>query len=68
MLRSSLGFHTVTLSMVLLQPETSQLFDDLKKYKQETGGVKEYPDDYGNWIERELVLFKVQAQIGRAHV
>lgn len=50
MLRSSLGFHTMTLSMVLLQPETSQLFDDLKKYKQETGGIKEYPDDYGNWI------------------
>ena len=50
MLRSSLGFHTMTLSMVLLQPDTSQLFDDFKKYKQETGVIKEYPDGYGNWI------------------
>ena len=50
MLRSSLGFHTMTLSMVLLQQDTSQLFDDLKKYKQETGAIREYPDGHGNWI------------------
>lgn len=50
MLRSSLGFHTMTLSMVLPQSDTSQLFDDFKKYKQETGGIKQYPDDYENWI------------------
>ena len=48
MLRSSLGFHTMTLSMVLLQQDTSQLFDDLKKYKQETGAIREYPDGHGN--------------------
>ncbi len=52
MLRSSEGFHTMTLSMVSLKPETQQLFHDFQKYKQETGAIMMYPDKYENWIIR----------------
>lgn len=49
MLQSSLGFHTVTLSMPLLDNEYN-LVMDFKKYSQQTGGLQMYPDRHGNEV------------------
>lgn len=50
MLQSSLGFHTMTLSIMLLKHETRQLIMDFRKYSQKTGNIKIYPDKYRNTV------------------
>lgn len=53
MLRSSLGFHTLTLSKHLLEDfgETKDhLITDFKKYSQETSNIQIYTDKYGNIV------------------
>ena len=49
-MRSSLGFHTMTLSMVLLKQETSQLFQDFQRYHSDTDSIQMYPDGNQNCI------------------
>lgn len=48
MLRSSLGFHTMTLSTPIFKTETKQLLNNLKEYREKTGSIKMYPDEHGN--------------------
>ncbi len=50
MLRSSLGFHTITLSLWLFLNEASQLIADFRKYSQETGAIQIYSDEYQNVV------------------
>ena len=47
MLRSSLGFHTLTLSYPLFFQEAQQLISDFTRYSKETGAIQMYPD-HGN--------------------
>lgn len=47
MLRSSLGFHTLTLSNISFLSETKYLRSDFKRYSQETGAIQMY-EDHGN--------------------
>ena len=42
-MRSSLGFHTLTLIMHMAEKEARQLLIHLKKYSQKTGRIKIYP-------------------------
>lgn len=42
MLRSSLGFHTITLSLSLLENEASQLITDFCTYRKKTGTIEIY--------------------------
>ena len=44
-LRSSLGFHTITLSMWLFPGDILQLLSDFKKYGQETESIQIYPNE-----------------------
>lgn len=51
MLRSSLGFHTMTLSTTLMmEKDVQQLFQDFRRYSSETGAIKMYSDNHGNCI------------------
>lgn len=50
MLRSSLGFHTMTLSTPISKAYTKQLLDDLKEYSKKTGIIHMYPDERGNTV------------------
>lgn len=47
MLRSSLGFHTLTLSYSLFFKEAQYLISDFKRYSKETGAIQMY-EDHGN--------------------
>lgn len=47
MLRSSLGFHTLTLSYTLFFQEAKCLISDFKKYSKETGAIQMF-QDHGN--------------------
>lgn len=47
MLRSSLGFHTLTLSYPLFFQEAQRLISDFKRYSKETGAIQMY-HDHGN--------------------
>lgn len=47
MLRSSLGFHTLTLSYPLFFQEIQYLISDFKRYSKETGAIQMY-EDHGN--------------------
>lgn len=47
MLRSSLGFHTLTLSNISFLSETKYLRSDFKRYSKETGAIQMY-EDHGN--------------------
>lgn len=47
MLRSSLGFHTLTLSYISFSSETKYLISDFKRYSKETGAIQIY-EDHGN--------------------
>lgn len=42
MLRSSLGFHTITLSLILDKKTAGNLIRDFRKYSQDTGLIKMY--------------------------
>lgn len=44
MLRSSLGFHTLTMSFPIFKQEMQQLISDFKQYSKETGTVQMYPE------------------------
>ena len=44
MLRSSLGFHTLTMSYPIFIQESQQLISDFKKYSKETGALQMYPE------------------------
>ncbi|GHU76782.1 hypothetical protein FACS1894188_09840 [Clostridia bacterium] len=50
MLRSSLGFHTLTLSLILTEKEAKQLMGDFKMYSRNTGFIKIFPVD-GNRVD-----------------
>lgn len=50
MLRSSLGFHTMTLSLPLFSQDAIQLMMDFKKYSQETHSIQMYSDRPGNEV------------------
>lgn len=52
MLRSSLGFHTIKLS--LEQKEVNKLLRDFKKYSQNTGLIKIFPVDGKEYIDFKL--------------
>lgn len=47
MLRSSLGFHTLTLSRPVFSHEAQYLISDLKRYSKETGAIQMF-QDHGN--------------------
>lgn len=47
MLRSSLGFHTLTLSYPLFFKGAQYLISDFKRYSKETGAIQMY-EDHGN--------------------
>lgn len=47
MLRSSLGFHTLTLSYPLFFQEIQYLISDFRRYSKETGAIQMY-EDHGN--------------------
>jgi len=49
-MRSSLGFHTMKLSMYLIK--TDQLLEDFKKYSKQTRSIQIYPDKNGDTIIR----------------
>lgn len=42
MLRSSLGFHTITLSLSISTNEASQLITDFCTYREKTGTIEIY--------------------------
>lgn len=44
MLRSSLGFHTLTMSYPIFMQESQQLISDFKRYSKETGALQMYPE------------------------
>lgn len=44
MLRSSLGFHTLSLTKLLLKSETQYLISDFKRYSKKTGAIQIYQD------------------------
>ena len=50
MMQSSLGFHTITLSKLLLDKETKQLTEDFVKYSRKERYLQMYPDKNGNWV------------------
>lgn len=47
-LQSSLGFHTMALSIPIFKQETKQLISDFKKYSVETGNIQMYSAQNGN--------------------
>lgn len=47
MLRSSLGFHTLTLSRPVFLQEAQYLISDFKRYSKETGAIQIF-QDHGN--------------------
>ena len=49
-MQSSLGFHTITLSKLLLDKETKQLTEDFVKYSRKERYLQMYPDKNGNWV------------------
>lgn len=49
-MRSSLGFHTLTLSMPLLFGNGHELIECFKEVSNKAGELQIYPDDYGNVI------------------
>ncbi len=49
-MRSSLGFHTITLSMLVYNGETKQLTEDFVKYSQKERCIQMYPNRNGNWV------------------
>ncbi len=53
MLRSSLGFHTLSLSIPLAKPEVSPLIEDFRRYSRETGSIQIY-SERGNIIIKFL--------------
>ena len=50
MSQSSLGFHTLTISMILLDDECDALILDFKKYSQKAGDIQMYSNEYGNLV------------------
>lgn len=50
MLRSSLGFHTLTLFLILTEKDARQLMKDFKKYSLDTGLIKIFPVE-GNGLQ-----------------
>lgn len=44
MLRSSLGFHTLTMSCPIFKQEMQQLISDFKRYSKETGAIQMYQE------------------------
>lgn len=44
MLRSSLGFHTLTVSYPIFKQEMQQLISDFKRYSKETGAIQMYSE------------------------
>lgn len=48
LLQSSLGFHTLMLSSILL--DTAQLLEDFITYSKKTGAIQIYTDKYGNTV------------------
>lgn len=53
-LRSSLGFHTMALSIPIFKQETKQLISDFKKYSEETGSIQMYSDQNENTVIKFL--------------
>ena len=55
MLRSSLGFHTMSMIKLLFDDDASQLIKDFKRYSKETGLIKIFPvnGDYNITYFRE---------------
>ena len=49
-MKSSMGFHTMTLSRILFKDETKQLLTAFSKYSSMTGEIQIYTDKYGNKI------------------
>lgn len=49
-MHSSLGFHTITLSMFLLDRETWQLTEDFVKYNRKERCLQMYPSKNDNWV------------------
>ena len=49
-MRSSLGFHTITLSKLLFDGETRQLTEDFVKYNRKERCLQMYPAKNGNWV------------------
>lgn len=49
-LRSSLGFHTMTLYNIIFSGDTAQLIRDFQQYSQMTGSIKMYKDKHGNGV------------------
>lgn len=50
MSQSSIGFHTLTMSMILFDDECDTLILDFKKYSHKTGDVQMYSNKYGNLV------------------
>lgn len=49
-MRSSLGFHTMTLSKFIFSDDTAQLIRDFQQYSRMTGSIKMYEDKHGNGV------------------
>ena len=48
--QSSIGFHTLTMSMPLFDNERNRLMLDFKRYSQKTGDLQIYSDKCGNLV------------------
>lgn len=49
-MHSSLGFHTITLSILSWGSQTKQLTQDFVKYSQKERNLQMYPNKKGNWV------------------
>lgn len=55
-MRSSLGFHTMTIGSYIRNDDTTKLIADFKQYSRDTGLIKIYPSD--NKSDYNIIYFR----------